>query len=136
MKLKGKLSTFGGRNDTGMTKTEGLSLYWKHSQCDAKPHLFLPRSDDPNEGTAHRLNTNALYIAVRFPVEQKEELRDSKWKLTNPVNGKSCVCDLVDWGPNVKTERCVDVSPAVGRILEVKTDDEVEVELLEENAEV
>lgn len=129
MKLKGKISFFGGK-DSGMSHEEDLSLYWKHSQCDERPDLFYPRSNDETEGTSHRLKEDSLYIAVRFPVAQKEELRNSKWKITNPLNDKSCVCALVDWGPADWTKRVCDASPEVGILLDVETDDEVEVELL------
>lgn len=131
LKITGKISFFGGI-DSGMTHEENLSLYWLHSQCDDRPDLFNPRSCDLTEGTSHRLKEDALYIAIRFPVERKEELRSSQWKLTNPVNGKSCICSLTDWGPNELTKRVVDASPEVGRLLEVETDDEVCVELLED----
>lgn len=129
MKLKGKISFFGGK-DSGMSHEEDLSLYWKHSQCDERPDLFHPRSNDETEGTSHRLREDAFYIAVRFDVKKKEELRNSKWKITNPINGSSCECALVDWGPADWTKRVVDASPAVKDWLEVETDDEVEVELL------
>lgn len=133
MKLKwkesGRISFFGGI-DSGMSFKEDLSLYWKHSQCDKRPDLFNPRSSNPDEGTSHRLKECAFYIAVRFPVKQKEKLRDSIWKVTNPVNGKYCLCSLVDWGPALWTKRIADLSWEVGKVLGVKTNDKVEVELL------
>lgn len=129
MKLKGKISFFGGK-DSGMSHGENLSLYWEHSQCDKRPSLFHPRSSDLTEGTSHRLKENAYYIAVRFDVNKKENLRNSQWMLTNPVNGKECICSLVDWGPAEWTGRVCDASPEVGRVLELETDDEVEVELI------
>lgn len=129
MRLIGRISFFGGK-DSGMTHEENLSLYWEHYQCDKRPSLFHPRSSDLTEGTSHRLRENAYYIAVRFDVKNKEELRNSQWMLTNPVNEKECICSLVDWGPAEWTQRVVDVSPEVGRVLELETDDEVVVELI------
>lgn len=129
MRLIGRISFFGGK-DSGMTHEENLSLYWEHSQCDKRPSLFHPRSSDLTEGTSHRLREDAFYIAVRFDVKQKEWLRDRQWMLTNPVNGKECICHLVDWGPAEWTGRVVDASPKVKDWLELETDDEVEAELI------
>ncbi len=126
--LKGKMSTFGGE-DSGMAHTENLSLYWAHHQCDNKPNLFKPRDADLTQGTSHRLKESALYCAIRFNPEDKEQLRDEEFKISNPKTGKYVMCALVDYGPHERTGRVVDISPGAAEAIGVETDDEVIVEL-------
>lgn len=124
-KFTGKCSSFGGLCDSGMKHNEDLSLYWTQEQCQQRPDLFYNTL-----GTSKYLRDDAFYIAVRFDVEMKEELRNSKWKVTNPKNKKFCFCTLTDWGPNANTGRVVDISPKALMELDLDTDDEIDVELV------
>lgn len=126
--LIGKCSQFGGK-DVGMAHTENLSLYWSHSQCNERPDLFHPRSEDLTEGTSHRLREDAFYCAIRFDSTQKEALRNQKIKVINPITGEHVMCILADWGPNENTGRVIDLSHGAMQAIDVGTDDEVMVEL-------
>lgn len=128
--VAGKVSFFGGNNDTGMRYSEGLALY-EHAQADLRPDLFLPRSTDHIEGTSQRLRTSSYYIALRFNKEiDKEVHRHSAWKVSNPKTGQWVVASLCDYGPHENTGRCADVSPAIMQALRLETDDEILVEKL------
>ena len=126
--MKGKISTFGGANDAGMTHTEGLSLY-EHHEADLRPDLFFPRSSDPTEGTSKRLRPDALYFAYRFKHEVffRKDVQQTPFILRNPKNGKMVCVSLVDWGPAEWTGRMFDLSPKAAELLGVETDEEVEI---------
>lgn len=123
--MTGKMSTFGGSDDKGMKKVEGLALY-EHLECDSRPDLFMPRSIDHALGASQRLRSDALYFAYRFPKGNRKSYQDIPWRLKNPRNGKKVVASLVDWGPNERTDRIFDVSLKVAELLELKTDDMIE----------
>lgn len=123
--MKGKISTFGGSDDTGMTKTEGLALY-EHNEADKRPDLFLPRSEDLTLGTSQRLRPDALFFAYRFVKANRKSLQLTPWLFTNPLNGLSIPLWLCDWGPHERTGRIFDISPRAAMLLRLKTDDEVE----------
>lgn len=129
--ITGKVSCFGGPLDQGMKDTEGLSIY-EGSEADRRPDLFLPRGSDPLQGTSRRLRTDSFYIAIRFNKDEKSRdwWQRSAWRVVNLKTGQWVMCSLVDWGPNEKTGRSVDASPAVLRALRLETDDEVEVTCL------
>lgn len=132
--FKGRISWFGGPDDRGMKRTEGLTFF-EHWEADHRPDLFLPRCSDPVVGTSQRLRQDAYYCAL--PIEGKSHLfgdfdrqkfKATRWRITNPANNWSVVCTLVDDGPGDDTGRLVDVSRRVLRDLGATTDDIVEVE--------
>ncbi len=43
--------------------------------------------------------------------------------MVNPENGKAVVLRPVDWGPNIRTRRIIDVSPQALRDLGMSTDE-------------
>ena len=139
--FEGKCSKFGGREDCilpddlpevrilkGMLITEGLA-YFEHDEADLRPDLFLPRTQEPSEGTASRLRTESFYIAL--PITKgsapRFQLAGSTWIVMNPKTKQSVMCSLVDWGPNPNTGRVCDMSPTVLRALRLSTDDIVNV---------
>lgn len=124
---KGKVSYFGGPNDTGVSPTEGLALYNKHEENEA---LFLNYQPEGTSGLARRLDPNRFYCAMRFNYEvtPKSVLRKAQVKIT--FQGKSIYAQCADWGPHERTNRICDVSPGVMKELGCKTDDEVECELI------
>lgn len=123
--MRGKLSVFGGLDDKGMADDEGLALY-EQAEADKRPDLFGPMIQ--GLGTARRLKEDAYYFAMRFDgkARRRAEWQLAPWVLYNPKNGKLVIASLVDWGPNERTGRVFDVSPAVALALGVKTDEEIE----------
>lgn len=134
MITKGKISVFGGPSDTGMTLTEGLSIF-EHHEADLRPDLFTPRSSDLSIGTSKRLNPKAYYFAYRFPLNPRPSraiLQATQWLFRNPSNGRCCICWLADFGPHEDTGRKFDLSPGAANALLAETDQEVEaVDVLE-----
>ncbi len=125
--MNGKISTFGGFEDAGMSENEGLAVF-EHREADLRPDLFLKKIQS-QYGACKRLKSNALYFAYRFPLEPKpprDILQKTVWKFTNPKNGLSVMAQLVDWGPHERTGRTFDVSPYMAFLLDVKTDDILE----------
>lgn len=130
MIVRGKISSFGGPNDPGISQVENLGLYWERQQMEIMPELFLREKWSPAWGLAWILDPDSLYCAMRWNYNEtpKAILRNSvvRIKSTHAV----CYCRPVDWGPNENTGRVVDVSPRAMTVLGVKTDDVVECELL------
>ena len=124
----GKCSYFGGPTDLGVSASEGLAFLTDVMQC---PHIFLPYQPDGTTGLARRLNTWTPYLAVRWDYEDtpKSMLRDSGQlaRVTNPRTGDFIDCWPADWGPHVDTGRVCDPSPLIMEVLDLTTDDEVEV---------
>lgn len=64
--IKGKCSTFGGKDDDGVSKSEDLALYERKDLPQAPPGLFMDRQPEGTTGTARRLNPLAFYVAMRW----------------------------------------------------------------------
>ena len=130
MKTKGKISWFGGPDDTGVAANENLALYWDVAQVQLMPELFLPRQPGGTTGLARRLDPDALYCAMRWDYSEvsKDELR---YSVVRVQKGKLVqFLRPVDYGPDTGTGRLIDVSPGAMVALLASTDDEVEVELI------
>lgn len=124
--MLGRISTFGGPNDSGMTHNEGLALY-EHKEADLRPDLFRQRATDLTEGSSKRLKNTALYFAYRFPkAHNRNGLQHSIFWFINPKNGLTIPMSLVDWGPHERTKRVFDISTYAAELLRVQTDDEIE----------
>jgi N-acetylmuramoyl-L-alanine amidase len=125
--LRGKVSWFGGPEDTGVSPSEGLAFYY--SVADA-PELFLPTQPSGTTGLARRLDPDTFYIACRwdYAITPKTMLPDMTVKITNPKTGATAYAVPGDWGPHIDTGRCADLSPGLMSALELTTDDEVIVE--------
>ena len=63
--IDGKMSTFGGPDDTGVRPDEGLSLF-EPADVTANPDLFLATQPAGTSGLARRLNPQAKYLACRW----------------------------------------------------------------------
>lgn len=131
----GPCSTFGGPDDSGMSHTEGVALYpgWLMVSHHCAHALFLerPTEMDGNEFPRGRgLNPDAFYCAMRwdYKVMSPGALARSWVRVT--ANGRTCYVRPVDWGPNERTGRLIDLSPGAAQFLGVKTDDVVEATLL------
>lgn len=134
MRLTGKMSTFGGPLDLGVSDTEGLALI---QESDLKRwwfgHLFL--ADAPLDyktaktipGLARRLNPRAHYIACRWDYQAtpKDMLRNSICRVS--CGDKVAFARPVDWGPHLSTGRVADFSPGLADALYLKFDDNKEL---------
>jgi len=125
---RGRVSWFGGPDDTGVSASEGLAFFYEY---DEARHLFLPSQPDGTSGLARRLDVNTFYVACRwdYDVTSKDMLRNQSLKagVRNPRTGKKFACYPADWGPHSDTSRVMDLSPALLSALELSTDDEAEI---------
>ena len=123
----GRMSHFGGPDDTGVSESEGLAFHYDingHNQ-----HLFLPI--DEGTGLARRLNPAVSYLAVRwdYNVTPKDMLAESGQRalVRSIATGRAALAWPADWGPHDDTQRVADLSPGLCEILGLETDDECEV---------
>lgn len=130
--MKGKISSFGGVNDTLVSPTEGLAIY-EPSQIKSWWHrrIFLSKQPPSTSGLARRLDDATFYCAMRWNYQEtsKEQLRD-RTLVAISFAGKTVYAQPCDWGPNANTGRLIDASPAVLSALGCETDDEVDVEIV------
>jgi hypothetical protein len=127
---EGKMSTFGGPDDHGMTPSEGLALLQPGDLNDPQyAYLFLPAPPPGTTGLGRRLNPEKYYLACRWDYQQTPQafLRTHKALVQNPQNGRSAYAQPADWGPNVGTGRVADLSPGLAAALGLNTDDDVAV---------
>jgi len=129
--VTGKISTFGGPKDMGVTRTEGLALI---EPDDLKipwfAKLFLPQTTAP--GLARRLNPEMFYCAARwnYLFTSRSLLRKSLCEVVT-AKGRRALCRPVDWGPNIRTGRVMDLSPGLANYLGLKTDDTATLTLVD-----
>jgi hypothetical protein len=124
----GKMSYFGGPDDTaGMTEDEGLAFHYEINEDNQM--LFLPINT--GTGLARQLNPFVSYLACRwdYDVTSKEMLANSGQRalVRATKNGRQALAFPADWGPNAATDRVADLSPGLCEVLDIETDDEVEV---------
>jgi hypothetical protein len=104
--IKGKVSSFGGASDTGVSSTETGAL---------------------TDENLKNLDDSDFYCAMRwsFSPNDKSFWADRRLLIINPINRKAIIVRAVDWGPNTSTGRTIDLSPKALSILGVDTDEEV-----------
>lgn len=129
----GKISTFGGPNDSGMSANEGLAFLTSNDINN--PHyagMWLPQQPNGKPGLSHRLNPDSYYIAMRWNYHDTpiSKLKTGYVLVTNSA-GKSVKALPADWGPNINTGRLCDLSPGVANALGLKTDDTVSCQFFE-----
>ena len=80
LRVTGRVSWFGGPDDTGVSASEGLAFHYEIN--DGNQHLFLPTIPPGTTGLARRLNTAVPYVACRwdYSVTPKEMLAGSGQK--------------------------------------------------------
>jgi hypothetical protein len=124
--LIGKVSWFGGPEDTGVSPSEGLAFIY---EIDQAPHLFLPYQPEGTSGLARRLNPFIHYIACRwdYEVHPKETMLQKIALVRNLKTGFALEAFPADWGPHGDTDRIADISPGLMEDLDLVTDDQVEV---------
>ena len=129
-RVEGKMSTFGGPRDTGMSAAEGLALFTPADLQDPKySYLFLPTPPPGTTGLGRRLDPEKYYFACRWNYNDtpREFLKRSLARVENPANGRAADARPVDWGPNISTGRVADLSPGLARALGLQTDDFVRI---------
>jgi N-acetylmuramoyl-L-alanine amidase len=126
MMLRGKVSWFGGPEDTGVSADEGLAFIY---EVDDAPHLFLPTQPPGTTGLARRLNPDKHYVACRWDYDEhpKPSLLEHTALVRNVLTDKHLEAYPADWGPHGGTARVADISPGLMAALDLETDDEVEV---------
>lgn len=126
MFLRGKVSWFGGPNDTGVSPSEGLAFIY---EVEDAPYLFLPEQPPGTTGLARRLDPGMPYIACRwdYDVYPKPSLLEHAALVRAPRTGRQFLALPADWGPHEDTGRIADISPGLMDALGITTDDEVEV---------
>jgi hypothetical protein len=128
--VEGKMSTFGGPRDTGMSADEGLALFTPADLQDPKySYLFLPTPPPGTTGLGRRLNPEKYYFACRWNYNDtpREFLRRALARVENPANGRAADARPVDWGPNISTGRVADLSPGLATALGLETDGVVRI---------
>jgi N-acetylmuramoyl-L-alanine amidase len=127
LQVTGKVSYFGGPEDTGVDANEGLAFFYEY---DDAPHLFLDKQPAGTTGLARRLNPERPYVACRwdYDVTPKEMLRMMYPALVRaPATDRQFLAWPADWGPHQDTGRVADISPSLMDKLGITTDDVVEV---------
>lgn len=118
--VQGKVSWFGGPDDTGVGATETGSVTSER----------LRELNDPVDASSSTVASRPedfYFVAMRwnFSATPRNTWRDLRLLLKNPANGHAVVVRPVDWGPNTSTRRIVDVSPRTITDLDADTDDTV-----------
>src|SRR6266404_2447969 len=129
-RVEGRMSTFGGPRDLGMSADEDLALFAKLDLQDPKyAYLFLPAPPPGTSGVGRRLNPDQYYFACRwdYAATPKEFLRRALAPVENPANGRAADARPVDWGPHPSTGRVADLSPGLAAALGLDTDDIVRI---------
>ena len=129
-RVEGKMSTFGGPRDRGMSEEEGLALFTSVDLQDPKySYLFLPTPPPGITGLGRRLNPEKYYFACRWNYKDtpREFLRRALARVENPANGRAADARPVDWGPHISTGRVTDLSPGLAAALGLQTDDVVRI---------
>jgi hypothetical protein len=129
-RVEGKMSTFGGPTDTGMSADEGLALFSPADLQNPKySYLFLPTQPPGTTGLGRRLNPKKYYFACRWNYNDtpKEFLKRALARVENPSNARAGDARPVDWGPNIATGRVADLSPGLATALGLQTDDVVRI---------
>ena len=129
-RVEGKMSTFGGPHDLGMSPDEGLALFSNTDLKDSKySYLFLPAPPPGTSGLGRRLNPDQYYFACRWNYADtpKEFLRRALARVENPKTGRAVDARPVDWGPHPSTGRVADLSPGLAAALGLNTDDVVRI---------
>jgi len=126
--LKGRVSWFGGPEDTGVAPDEDLAFIF---DMETAPHLFLPYQPEGTSGLARALNPEVPFFAVRFDydVYPKDMLASMDYValIYAPATGRVFRAWPADWGPGEQTGRVCDVSRGLLDYLAIPTDEIIEL---------
>lgn len=126
---RGKMSTFGGPGDTGMTPGETLAII-HDSDISADPKVAALFQGGTGPALGRRLQNNTTsYIACRwdYKTTPRKYLVGIEVDVRNPVTGKSIKARPADWGPAEWTNRVADLSDFAAGQLGLETNDICEV---------
>lgn len=133
--VQGKMSTFGGPDDRGMSSTEPLAFYETQEAMERAGigDWLLSAAAARAPGIGRRLKVEKPYVACRwdYAKQPKSFLRTATIEVTNPKTGKIVMARAVDWGPHEDTGRVADLSPGLAKALGLNTDDTVRVRIYE-----
>lgn len=117
-----------------MSADEGLALFNSSAQMVAYlgGEYVLSVAAAGASGLGRRLNPETHYVACRWPVSRYPFLRQAIAWVENPADHKKLAARPADWGPNVRTGRVADLSPALARDLGLDTDGECVVTVYED----
>lgn len=116
--VRGLVSWFGGRDDTGVTPTETGAITGENLRA------LNGGAAGPSDADRARRPENYYYVAMRWDYAPKNRAwwRDARLLVVAPDTGKAVVVRPVDWGPHTRTRRVVDLSPQALRDLGLRTD--------------
>jgi hypothetical protein len=138
-RVEGKMSTFGGPKDTGMSTTEGLSLF--SSEQDMINHgvgdFLLSSQAAGATGLGRRLDPKKYYLACRWWETNlsKSFLRKTWAWVENSKTGARFKARPVDSGPAGWTNRVADLSPGLADALKLKTNEICSVTITDDSSE-
>ena len=120
--LKGKMSHFGGKDDTTLADDEPLAIV-QNDNFEHYKTLFVNEEKGGDFPHAKNLNPATSYIACRwdYRVTPRLRLRECMITVKNTANAKTEQAVAVDWGPNVVLDRVADLSPGLADKLGLKT---------------
>jgi len=123
---EGKMSWFGGPEDSGVSPSEGLAFIYAVSD---QPDLFLDEQPPGTTGLARRLDPEVPYVALRWDYDKtpRDLLLTRMALVRSAKTGKSMIAYPADWGPHEDTGRIADLSPGLCEQLGLQTDDEVKI---------
>lgn len=118
--VSGLVSWFGGPNDSGVSSSETGSISGERLRSLNTP--LAPTTTDLLERPE-----DFYYAAMRFDYGPAGigYWREARLLVVNPRTGDAIVVRPVDWGPNPRTDRIIDLSPQAMADLGIVTDDEV-----------
>lgn len=126
--VRGKVSWFGGPNDRVVTATETGALTGERLRN-------LNPSANPTAAQLAARPGDYYYVAMRFDYAPgKRAWAGKRLLVVNPRTGAAVVVRPVDWGPNTRTRRILDLSPQSLRDLGLSTDGEAVVSFAPDNA--
>lgn len=131
--VHGKMSTFGGPNDTGMRTIEGLAL-WSSAAQMVQHGLGEYLVASPRfPGLGRQLNPDKAYLACRwdYRVTPVSFLQNAVAYVTDSA-GKVAAARPVDWGPHERTGRVADLSPGLAKLLDLDTNEICTVRIYED----
>jgi hypothetical protein len=117
--VKGSVSWFGGPNDTGVSSSETGAITGERLRSLNNP---LNPSDATLAGNAE----DYYYVAMRwdYSLRGKSAWVGARLLVVNPDTGAAVVVRPVDWGPNIRTGRILDLSPQALEDLGLSTDED------------
>ncbi len=118
--VRGSISWFGGPDDTGVSSTETGAVTGERLRS-----LNSPMNPSPSEAASHPDDYYFCAMRWNYAPQGVSWLRSAKLVVRNPNTGATIVVRPVDWGPNTRTGRLIDLSPQSLRVLGLTTDADV-----------